>query len=235
MSRFQNSVPCRGFTLIDLLISLSLLAIVMTMVYGSFLQISNNAAARTEELTQQQELRLLLHLVAGDLEAAQWLTRFNEKGVGFKTGIVSGTEFLKGRDFTRIDFHAARPSRFFRRLPDGLDPGLHEVGYRVRREERGEALRLVRREDFYLDNDIEAGGNEVVIAEEIEEFLVEFLPPNADPNAFEEQWEKRWDANIRGKGSEMPIAIRVTLALKTKKGVVLREQVSFNRLQDIKP
>lgn len=235
MSKFQNSVPYRGFTLIDLLVSLSLLTIVMTMVYGSFLQISTHAVARTEELTQQQELRLLLHLVTGDLEAAQWLPRFNEKGVGFKTGIISDTEFLNGRDFSRIHFHAARPSRFFRRIPEGLDPGLHEVGYRVRRDKRGKSLRLVRREDFYLDNDMEEGGNEVVIAEEIEEFLVEFLPPNADPNAFQEQWEKRWDANNRGKGSEMPIAIRVTLALKTKKGAVLREQVSFNRLQDIKP
>lgn len=235
MSRFPNSIPYRGFTLIDLLVSLTLLTIVMTMVYGSFLQISTHAAARTEELTQQQELRLLLHLVVGDLEAAQWLPRFKEKGEEFKTGIISDTEFQNGRDFTRIRFHAARPSRFFRRLPAGLDPGLHEVGYRVRRDERGETLRLVRREDFYLDNDMEAGGNEVVIAEEIEEFLVEFLPPNADPNAFEEQWEKRWDANSRGNGSEMPIAIRVTLALKTKKGVVLREQVSFNRLKSIKP
>lgn len=235
MSRSQNSIPYRGFTLIDLLVSLTLLTIVMTMVYGSFLQISTHAAARTEELTQRQELRLLLHLVAGDLEAAQWLPRFNQIGPGFRTGIISDTEFQNGRDFTAIHFHTARPSRFFRRLPEGLDPGLHEVGYRVRRDERGEALRLVRREDFYLDNDMEDGGNEVVIAEEIEEFLVEFLSPDADPNAFEEQWEKRWDANTRAKGSEMPIAIRVTLALKTKKGVVLREQLSFNRLQDIKP
>ena len=235
MSRSQNSIPYRGFTLIDLLVSLTLLSLVMTMVYGSFLQISTHASARTEELTQQQELRLLLHLVAGDLEAAQWLPRFSEKGVGFKTGIISDTEFQDGRDFTRIQFHLARSSRFFRRLPEGLDPGLHEVGYWVSRDERGQALRLVRREDFYLDNDMEAGGNEVVIAEEIEEFLVEFLPPNADPNAFEEQWEKRWDANTRATGSQMPIAIRVTLALKTKKGTLLREQVSFNRLQNIKP
>lgn len=235
MSQFQNSNPYRGFTLIDLLVSLTLLGFMMTMVYGSFAQISTRAVARTEELTQQQELRLLMHLVAGDLEAAQWLPRFSEKGVGFKTGIISDTEFQNDKDYTRINFHAARPSRFFRRLPEGLDPGLHEVGYRVRREDRGESLNLVRREDFYLDDDMENAGNEVVIAENIEEFLVEFLPPGADPNALGEQWEKRWDANSRSKGSEMPIAIRLTLALKTKKGRVLREQVSFNRLQDIKP
>lgn len=225
----------QGFTLIDLMVSMILLTVVMTMVYGAFGQISTHAVALSEDLTARQELRLLMRLVADDLASAQWLDRVHEMGVGHQTGIVSETEFLDGKDFTRIRFHAAGPSRFHRGLPAGYDPGLHEVAYRVRRDDKNKLLNLERREDFYLDDDMTAGGVEVVIAEDIEEFLVEFLPVGADLNAAEEPWEKRWDSNESATAKRLPAAIRLTLARKGKAGKLSRHQVSFNLGFQVKP
>lgn len=223
-----------GFTLVELLIALTLLGLVMVLVYGAFGQISTRAAQLGEELTEQQELRLLMRMISDDLAAAQWLDRYYEKGVGFRTGIVADTEFLDGKDATRIRFHCARPVRFHRRLEAGRDPGLHEVEYRVRRAEEGEALQLIRREDFYLDDDLDNGGITAVLAENIDEFLVEFLPRTTDANVSEERWEKRWDANERTGSDRLPQAIRLTLGRKTAGGKKIREVIEFNLVESLK-
>jgi len=50
--------PSRGFTLVELLVALLLLALVLSLVYGAFGQISSAALQQRDELTEQQDLRL---------------------------------------------------------------------------------------------------------------------------------------------------------------------------------
>ena len=217
-----------GFTLVEMLISMTLLSLVMTLVYTSFGQVSTRALAMRDLLTEQQELRLLMRLVSDDIAAAQWLSRFSEKSNQLRTGIIADTQTLQGEEFTRIRFHAARPARFHRRLPPGMDPALHEVEYFVRPARDGDTLEMVRREDFYLDDDMDDGGLSVVVAENIKSFLVEFIPPRAQGGGTEESWRKSWDSNTRNKGQRMPRALRLTLARETPAGIPLREVIEVN-------
>ncbi|HEX9842013.1 MAG TPA: prepilin-type N-terminal cleavage/methylation domain-containing protein [bacterium] len=221
------AAPC-GFTLIELLVSLVLLGLVMTLVYGAFGQISGPALALRDQLTEQQELRLLTRMIADDLQAAQWLDRFWSKGVQFHTGIVADTRLEGSKEFTRISLHTARPARFHRGLDPLQDPGLHEVGYSVETGEGDSQLVLVRREDFYLDDDLEDGGVTVELANHITEFRVQFLPIDADPNAIETPWEDRWDAPSRPENSHMPVAIRLTVGRTDPAGRMLSESIEFN-------
>lgn len=214
--------------MIEMLVSMVLLSIVLTLVYGGFGQISDGARRMTFDLTEGQELRLLLRMVTDDLQSAQWLKRYFEKGVGFSTGIDADTRFEQDKDFSVISFHAATTTRFFREVSAQSDPGLHEVGYRVLKAEEGETLNLVRREDYYLDNDMKEGGRNVVLAEGIEDFLVEFLPPGSDSDGLEEPWEKRWDSGTRPELSRMPQAIRVTLSRRDGAGKLHKSVVAFN-------
>lgn len=229
MSPPTDSAKRTGFTLLELTISMALLGMVMLLVYGAFGQISTRARELGEELNERQELRLLMRLVSDDLGSAQWLDRFSDKTSNPATGISSDTEFRDGQDFSRIRFHAARPARFHRRLPGGLDPALHEVEYQVRPVEGEKGLELVRREDFYLDDDLTEGGVSVVVAENIVDFLVEFLPPDYDRNAFEEPWQKRWEVDPSVSNQQrMPVAIRLTLGRRAASGKVLREVIEIN-------
>ncbi|MCH9044795.1 MAG: prepilin-type N-terminal cleavage/methylation domain-containing protein [SAR324 cluster bacterium] len=223
----------RGFTLVELLVSLLLLSLVLALVFGAFAQISGRAVELRDALTEQQELRLLTRIVADDLRSAQWLKRFYDKGVGYATGIVADTVFEDGREFTRIRFHAARPARFHRSIEPEQDPGLHELAYWVRRsQDGGDTLELMRREDFYLDDDMDDGGISVVLADRIEHFLIEFLP--ADAAGAVETWQTRWDAPNQTNAGRMPGAIRLTLGRTDAAGTSLRETIEINLQASLK-
>ncbi len=225
----------RGFTLVELLVSLLLLSLVLALLFGAFAQISGRAVELRDALTEQQELRLLTRMVADDLRSAQWLKRFWEKGVGYPTGIVADTVFEDGRQFTRIHFHAARPARFHRSIEPEQDPGLHELGYWVRRsQDDDDTLELMRREDFYLDDDMDDGGISVVLADRIEHFLVEFLPAEAAGAVAVETWQTRWDAPNQSAAGRMPGAIRLTLGRTDAAGKSLRETIEINLQESLK-
>lgn len=225
----------RGFTLVELLVSLALLALVMTLVYAAFEQISGPALAQRDELTEHQELRLLVRMIADDLQSAQWLARYAEKGPQYRSGIVAAREFQESKEFSRVAMHTAGPARFHRGFNPARDPRLHEVGYFVRLSEDRSALELVRREDFYLDDDLEHDGLEVVLTQGVETFRVEFLPPGAETGrsvgigpGTQETWEESWDSPNRPAASRMPLAIRVTVARKGTRDKAFSESLEFN-------
>lgn len=222
----------RGFTLIELMVSIVLLGIVLTLVYSSFFQLSAGARSVERQLEARQEVRLLVKMLADDLRAVQWLKQYVAGNEARRTGIVGDIDFVEGRDFSRVDFHAAGPARFHRDVPPEADPGLHEIGYRVRLNENRDKLELVRREDFYLDDDITEGGVEVPIAENIEVFRVEYLPAATSSTGPEPPWEERWNVSLSAAGeARLPAAIRVTIGQKEEDGKVLEESLEFNLTQ----
>jgi hypothetical protein len=211
-----------------------LLAIVLALVYGAFAQISGPALAQRDRLTEQQELRLLLRMIADDVQAAQWLARFREKSDQSRTGIVAETRPEGSTRFTRISFHAARPARFHRTVEPLRDPELHEIGYFVTLSEDRSQLVLKRREDFYLDDDLEEGGVEVELADHIQQFLIEFQPPGADPDALQPDWEDRWNSPNQPEAARMPLAVRITLERTDASGRPLGESIELNLPMSLK-
>lgn len=214
-----SSVPHRrgGFTLIELVISLALLSLVLTLVFSAFFQISGGAAYLKDRINDEQELRLLLKLVTDDLMAVQYLENHAEKAG--ESGIFAETEFLHGTDFTAIHFHAAVPARFHRQVEPVKDPRLHEVGYRVVESADGTELVLMRREDFYIDDDMRAGGVSVPLMFGITEFLVEFLqkPGTSTIDAFED-WRTDWRSNPATGDPKYPASLRLTVGVADSEG-----------------
>ena len=106
---------------------------------------------------------------------------------------------------------------------------MHELAYWVEpSEEDRDLLVLKRREDFYLDDDMEEGGTTVDIAEGIETFRIELLGEAEQSDSLEGNWLEEWDSN-EGKKGAMPVAIRVTLALVPPAGAKIREEsLEFN-------
>jgi len=69
-----------GFSLLELLISIALLGLVMSLLYGAFFQISNSTLQVKSTLETRQELRLLMKMVLDDLQNVQYLKHFAESG-----------------------------------------------------------------------------------------------------------------------------------------------------------
>ena len=56
-----------GFSILELLISVTLLGLVMSVLYAAFFQISNSSLKVQSTLDARQELRLLMKIVLDDL------------------------------------------------------------------------------------------------------------------------------------------------------------------------
>lgn len=223
-----------AFTLIELLLAISLLSAMLALLFGAFSQITGGAAAVQKQVDERQALRLLVGLIADDLASAQYLPKVAGTGSSKRpTGILADTEFVQQGEFSRIDLHAEVPARFNRTLLEGQDPGLHEVGYRVVQSEDRTRLELMRREDFYLggdrNTDIRTGGIEGPLADRVKSFLVEFLAEDGQSvTESQELWLEEWNSMNRDKGQELPVALRVTLVLLTPEGKELGETLVLN-------
>ncbi len=218
----------RGFSLIELLVALALLSLVLVMIYGSFFQISIGTKNINAQLSDRQELRLLLKIISDDFQAARHFQWF-AAGEGRASGIVAEREFVNSEVFSEVAFHAALPTRFHRKVAAAADPEMHEVAYLVRasRNDR-ENLVLVRREDFFLDDDMEDGGISVVLADRIATFTVSFLARAGQGDADTETWDENWDSSTRTAKTRMPIAVRITLARLGQNGKIREETMEVN-------
>ena len=223
--RTPNRTALPGLTLVELLAALVILSLVLTLTYGSFFQISNAAMSLKDDLAGQQELRTLLKLVSDDLQAARYLKSLGD--VSAPTGIVSRSRNTAGMEYVAVSFHAAIQARFYRQRPQELDPGLHEVGYTVEEDPVTRAPSLVRREDYYVDDNLLEGGVKVVLSRHIETFSLGFLPP-LDTQGETQTWDREWDSSRRPLTSRMPSAIRISLGIKGKDGRPLRAVLDIN-------
>ena len=216
-----------GFTLLELIIALTLLGTVLTLIYGSLYQLSTGAGSLRDSLTERQELRLLLKMITDDLQSARWLNAYMAGHPTATSGLRASLRKEGSGEFSDISLHTSQWARFHRALPREKDPGLHEVGWKVRPASNG-TLELVRREDFYLDEEMMSGGVEVPVAENLETFRVEFLPVPDAPTTTEE-WSSQWNSGELAKGRRLPLAMRLKIGRKLPSGEVLEETMELNQ------
>ena len=215
-----------GFTLLEVLLSISLLALLMSLAYGSFSQLARQSESLTHNLQARQKLRLLLYVVAEDLRNARYLEQF--VAAEQESGIEAGQSPSEGKLFSWVHMHVVGPSRLHRNANARHDPQVHEASYAIKR--KGDVLALLRREGYYVDDTLTRGGVEQVLAEGIKEFALEYLPLRADETRG---WLSEWKSASRPSNSRMPVAIRLTMGIEQANGKVLKDQISFNLLQTL--
>ena len=113
-----------GFSILELLISVTLLGLVMAVLYAAFFQISNSSLKVQSTLDTRQELRLLMKIVLDDLQKVRYLKHFADSDQSEtqlrETGLIAdrnlgpeNPDTGQVEEVTSIDFHTAIKSRFF--------------------------------------------------------------------------------------------------------------------------
>ena len=196
----------KGFSLLELLISVALLGFIMALIYGSFFQISNFTKILTSNLNSREELRLLMKIVLDDLQNVKYLKNFpaseEELASLSQTGIIAerkigsvNSEKGEIEEFSILNFHSAIKSSFYPEKKDS-DPEIHEIGYSLEKDSDSEAWNFLRREDFYIDNNIKEGGKTQIISRSVINFDVELLESETElaGGGFIEKWTKSWNS-----------------------------------------
>ncbi|OHB75647.1 MAG: hypothetical protein A2Z34_09485 [Planctomycetes bacterium RBG_16_59_8] len=198
----QSSIRRRsGFTLIEVLLTLTIASVVIVVVYG-VLRTTIFAAGEKEDAIEGSHIGpAILNIMRQDLESA---IVTDENVLSFQ-GIDGGS---KGASGDRLDFLTTRIA-----LVRGADEeekpffsSLNEAGYQLKESPAGNGLFvLYRREQTPVDDDPVKGGDLAELYDRVKSLELLYYDG--------EEWQKEWD-NVKSKG--MPAAVRIELALSPR-------------------
>jgi len=198
-------VTKRGFTLLEVILAVTVLALVGTMVYGGFSQTSLNKARVEADVEHSRIVHMALERMARELTMAFVSTHANPS----PDLRVVETAFIgrdHGRD-DRIDFTSFSHRRLYR---NARESDQNEISYFVTEHpDDPEVQVLARREQNRIDDDPRRGGKSQILVENIEEFNVEYFDPLLS------EWVQTWDTeDVLAQPNRLPTQVRVRLAVK---------------------
>ncbi len=224
-----------GFTLIELMVALAILAIMLTAIYAAF---SSAITAMRESRQQDDTLqvgRLVMERIANDLAMAFYRTDAQRR--------KNPTHAFIGRDDERDDY--ARDRLDFtaagRPLAHDDTPGsdVAELSYyiddtytgRTVDDPYGSGGLLVRREDPLPDDDFRHGGTLRILAENVVALNFRYKEPGPDvglrtrveetkdeeeeAEEEEDKWHDTWNTE---KEQSLPELVEVTMTIRDREG-----------------
>jgi len=184
-----------GFTLIEIILAVALVALVMGVIYGVVIS-TIQAAERVDELTHGSEIGPAILAQIREDVAAAFLP-------GIDQDYFVGQE-RSGRD--RLDFVSS--TAVFASETPMSEPAVHtvnEIGYQVREGPTPEdGLVLYRRVDPFIDAEPLRGGRLTALAEKVTSFKVAYWGGA--------EWLPSWVSSKQD--NKLPPAIRIELKLK---------------------
>lgn len=194
----------RGFTLIEVLISIAILAAITSLLFGAFSALKHSKDGLTRMQDRQREARLAMTRMTRELQSA-----YLSAHIPLNTALQIQKTIFKGERGTpgdRVDFTAFANKR--------LDKDSHvsdqcELSYYSSPNPDGSSTNdLVRRIDTTIDLEPTKGGKVEVLATDIDMFDLQYL------DAQTGQWQESWDTTqTTGQPDRLPLQVRIILVL----------------------
>lgn len=195
----------RGFTLLEVILAVTVLSLIGTMIYGGFSQTALNKARVEEDVDHSRIIHMALARMTRELSMAYVSTHVNPS-LDLR---VSNTAFI-GKDNSRedrIDFTSFSHRRLYR---NARESDQNEISYFVAEhpDEPGTNV-LARREQHRIDDDPRRGGKSQILVENVEEFNLEYFDPLLS------EWIETWDTvNTLAQPNRLPTQVRIRLSVK---------------------
>jgi general secretion pathway protein J len=195
----------RGFTLLEIILAVTILALIGTMVYGGFSQTALNKARVEEDVDHSRVVHMALERMTRELTMAFVSTHANPS-LDLR---VMETAFI-GKDHgneDRIDFTSFSHRRLYR---NAKESDQNEISYFVAEDPDDPRARvLARREQNRIDEDPRKGGKSQILVPGLTEFSVEYLDPLIS------EWVQAWDSeDMLGQANRLPTQIRIRLSVE---------------------
>ena len=194
-----------AFTLLEIILAVSVLALVGTMIYGGFAQTAINTARVEEDVDQSRVVHMALERIARELTMAFVSTHTNPS---LDLRVVE-TAFIgsdRGKE-DRIDFTSFSHRRLYR---NARESDQNELSYFVTQDpDDSDVQVLERREQNRIDDDPRRGGKSQILVENVEEFNVEYFDPLLS------EWVQTWNTeDVLSQPNRLPTQVRIRLAVK---------------------
>ncbi len=197
-----------GMTLLEVLVSLGVLAMISLLIYGAFDSLSRGRKGEALRVDRARQGRDAMDRITREVSSA-FLSLHNPASAAL---VTRQTAFIatNGANFDRLDFASFAHRRTEK---EAKESDQSEIGYFVVKDpDKDDKMDLVRREQANPDFDPKRGGVVNVLAENIEQFDLRFLDPLSG------QWLESWDTTqLTGQLNRLPIEMKVTLVFKPVK------------------
>jgi general secretion pathway protein J len=200
----KQRASVRGFTLLELLIAIAILASISLIIYGAFAGMKNTRDGLQRVSDRYREGRIAMSRISQELQSAYLSAHMP---INAQLAVVQ-TAFIgtRGTPADRVDFN----SFAYRRLDrDAHESDQAEISYFGASDPKKEGVTdLVRRVSPRLDLDPQKGGRVEVLATDIDLFDLQYL------DALTGQWTETWDTRqALGQSGRVPLQIRILLVL----------------------
>ena len=189
-----------GFTLLEIMIAITILSVIMGIVYSSFSAISESDRRISLASESSLKARNLFAMMTKEISSV-FVPPLSLGDGELEDRLNYGFICAKEGDVQRIDFTTA--------LSDSgsvSDVALKEIGYYLMPKEEG-GYSLFKHIDVTPDDDISAGGSDYFLMDGVASLRYGFMKGEDEmPDAIPDEW----DASNKGS---LPGAVRVELSL----------------------
>jgi general secretion pathway protein J len=223
----------RGFTLLEVLISIAILAAITSLLFGAFSALKRSKDGLTRMQDRQREARLAMARMTRELQSA-----YLSAHLPINQALMIQKTIFRGETGTpadRVDFTAFANMRLEK---DSHVSDQCEISYYASPNPDGSGTTdLVRRVDSSIDLEPTKGGKVEVLATDIDLFDLQYLDSQTA------QWQERWDTTqATGQIDRLPLQVRITLVLnggarsgaaRSRSTIRLVTKVGLNILQPL--
>jgi len=216
---FQSSIfnfRGAGFTLIEVLIAVSLLSVILAAVYSTFFLSHKAIEGMDEYMLKMQESRKALDILRCEIEAVFYEDKDSDMHLKLEDRDIYGKQ---AAHLTFTAFSALRPS-------------LSRISYYIA-DQDGKLNLFKKIESYYANenNPISPSFSKVEMEESSEDNewfdIIEGIEAFTVEAKFNDKWVKTWDTEIN---KDIPEEIRISLAVKLKNGTITLFDVAKPRI-----
>jgi type II secretion system protein J len=202
----NGKIEKEGFTLLEVLVSVAILAIVIAAVYEAFISTVGSVKAARQGEQVNQTARIILERLSEDLLCA--VTDSLKKPQNVQLGMVCKDGEQDGHATDQIDF-----TSFGHVEAGGVGPetDLCEIGYSLEKDPDGAGFILYRRDTAPPDDDLSRGGRKFQLAKNVGGLNFRFQDGM-------DQGLDSWDTLGGGKKDTLPSLITIELTVLDDEG-----------------
>ena len=199
-----------GFTLIEIMVAVAILAVISFLLWQSSAVIMNAKLRYEEEDARIQEAIMALTRISDDLSMSYLYQSKDHLGTTAQGDNLTEIAFVAKDGGSQDAINFASMSNF-RYIKGSRDTERAEISYFLKQTESTEeddtGFDLVKRMQSPPDNEPEEGGVEYVVLENVREFDLQFYDKDKD------QWKSSWDSKAVETNNKMPRAVEIRLVI----------------------
>jgi len=211
LPKYPPLLAAAGFTLLEIVISVAILVVILTIVYNTFNSSIKAFSAMENQGDAYAQARIVLNRMSEEIGSIYFSTQNPKTGLP-KTGLLGEDRDEDDLPFDALHFTSLSHIRW---VKDSRESELCEIGYYLEKDnETGESF-LFRREDWNVDGTLEEGGRPLELAEGVDGLNFRYYDGK--------EWADEWDSRITGT---LPKAVEIVLVMRDPR----RGRISFTSI-----